>query len=222
MRRLDQRSSGYGSVWSLPPKHDARRLKGSKDKKKGKGKGKGDGGDGSVVEPEYDSEDSTRTTPPTDSLDTRTDDYYNIDDPDNIFDPPVIESESEFLVYCREQLTSASVTDDGLVSQEEFAEFLEFVCDVMHDEKIPQFGCPTPDFEDLSTKVQLTFAYFICGGTDDLITCLNDFVSSGEDFGFDTTFPEKVEGDVLGVCCALFPFLVETNIDPLSGKLLCV
>ena len=251
MRRLDQRSSSaYGSLWSVPPKQqqktqrqeaavvdgifqnggrDARRLKGSKEKKKekgGKGKGKGGGGgdggdDGSVVEPQYDSEDydyvnGSGTPPPTD---TPGDDE---DETDNIFDVPVIESETEFLVHCREELTSASVVEDGIVSQEEFAGFFEFVCDVMDGEKLPDFGCPTPNFDDLSLRVQLTFAYFLCGGTDDLITCLNDFKSTGEDFGFDATFPEKVEGDVLGVCCALFPFLVETNIDPLSGKLICL
>ena len=165
---------------------------------------------------------------------TTDDDYYNIQNPgDNIFDTPTIESESEFIVYCRQNLLSASVVNtNNIISQVEFTKFLIFICDIMHDEKLPDFNCPNPTFDELSLPVQLTFVYFICDGktSNELIACLDNLMNPVDEsgvavavpplFGYDTTFPEKVESDVLGLCCALLPFLVLTNIDPLMGTLL--
>ena len=68
---------------------------------------------------------------------------------DNIFDHgslSKVDTEDAFLAYCQTQLLSYPVAADGLISQSDAAMFIQDICDIMDDEDLPDFQCPTPTF----------------------------------------------------------------------------
>ena len=144
---------------------------------------------------------------------------------DNIFDHGSlikVDTEDAFLAYCQTQLLSYPVAADGLISQSDAAMFIQDICDIMDDEDLPDFQCPTPTFFNLNPEVQLSFVWFICPHDEQisLLQCLTDLAIQGTDFGYPvsaSTLPQA-EANVLGFCCSLLPFLDLTNITPLAGK----
>jgi hypothetical protein len=172
----------------------------------GKGKGKGKGKEKSAPE--------------------NTDSYLS-EDTDNIFDHDSlvkIDTEDGFLTYCRTQLLSAPVVSDGLISQSDAASFIWDICDIMDDEDLPAFHCPTPEFNNLEPEVQLSFVWYICPHDEQvsLVDCLSSLAVQMTDFGYPVSFTKAIEAqdNVDGFCCSLLPFLKRTNIDAVLGKLI--
>ena len=149
---------------------------------------------------------------------------YSYDESNNIFDRAgdVLDTEDAFVEYCRSQLLSNRFAYDGLVSQNDAAQFIWDICDRMDDEDLPAFHCPNPNFFNLEPEVQLSFVWFICPHDEQvsLIECLTDLGLQGFDFGYPITSDtlQEAENDVHGFCCSLLPFIERANIDPLVGK----
>jgi hypothetical protein len=82
------------------------------------------------------------------------------DDKNNLFDNDgELGTENTFLEYCFTQLLSHPVRADGLILQDDAAKFIWGICDIMDDEDIPAFHCPTPTFFNLEPEVQLSFVW---------------------------------------------------------------
>jgi hypothetical protein len=173
----------------------------------GKGKGKGKGKEKKVTE---------------------NTDSYESEDTDNIFDNygslVKIDTEDGFLTYCRTQLLSPTVVSDGLISQTDAATFIWDICDIMDDEDLPAFHCPTPEFSNLEPEVQLSFVWYICPHDEQvsLVDCLSNLAVQMTDFGYPVSFSDQIatQEKVNGFCCSLLPFLTRSNIDPVLGKLI--
>jgi hypothetical protein len=152
-------------------------------------------------------------------------DSGSYDEEENIFDNGsrgTISTENNFIAYCRSQLITYGAASDGLISQSDAAIFIQEVCDIMDDEDLPSFHCPTPEFANLEIEIQLSFVWYICPHDDQvsLLNCLSNLGVKGGDFGYSIsaeTYQEAAD-NVLGFCCSLLPFLEETGIDPLSGE----
>lgn len=162
--------------------------------------------------------------------DDGTEDDYSVDSgsydgSENIFDNgsrATISTENNFITYCRSQLVTYGAASDGLISQSDAAIFIQEVCDIMDDDDLPSFHCPTPQFANLEIEIQLSFVWYICPHDDQvsLLNCLSNLGVKGEDFGYSISAAtyQKAADNVLGFCCSLLPFLEETGIDPLRGE----
>ena len=134
-----------------------------------------------------------------------------------------IKSEDDFLVYCQNHLLSVDVAHDGIITQDDAADFIGNICDIMGNDDLPSFNCPSPEFHDLSLAVQIVFSWFTCpdaANVDDGFQCLNNNLASGKDFGYPFNAIELGNAwiKVLGFCCSLLPFLEKKDIKPLRSE----
>ena len=133
-----------------------------------------------------------------------------------IYETPIYYSPSspefkraDFEMLCRDTLLSDGSTWDELISQTDYAAFLNTYC-------ISESTC-NPDkplvFQMLSTSLQAAFTDPLCSADEDMC-----HVDSEEDFGYvynkDTKF--VVKGQIRNMCDSLFP-LVGSYIAPTSG-----
>jgi hypothetical protein len=140
-------------------------------------------------------------------------------DPDNSSET-TIETELQFTTHCQGWLLPK--TNNGIISQDVFADFLVEACDVLHDEDLPDFRCPTPAFTDLAIRVQFLFARYSCdgaSGSQDISQCLESYSASGEEFRLvgKKKSRKDVESTVFEVCCGLLSFLTLAELEH-SGK----
>ena len=146
-------------------------------------------------------------------------DYDEYEDPDNVSGLS-IETELQFTTHCQDWLLPK--TNNEIISQDDFADFLVEACDVLHDEDLPDFRCPTPAFTDLAIRVQFLFARYSCdgaSGSQDISQCLESYSASGEEFGLvvNKKTRKDVESTVFEICCGLLSFLTLAELEH-SGK----
>ena len=146
-------------------------------------------------------------------------DYDEYEDPDKIHRPN-IETELQFITHCQDWLLPK--TNNEIISQDDFADFLVDVCDVLHDEDLPDFRCPTPAFTDLAIRVQFLFARYSCDGassSQDISQCLESYSAKGEEFGLvvKKRTRKDLESTVFEICCGLLSFLTLAELEH-SGK----
>jgi hypothetical protein len=146
-------------------------------------------------------------------------DYDEYEDPD-YFSGPNIETELQFTTHCQDWLLPKR--NNQIISQDDFADFLVEACDVLHDEDLPDFRCPTPAFTDLAIRVQFLFARYSCNGasgSEEISQCLESYLARGEEFGLVVTRKTRkdVESTVFEICCGLLSFLTLAELD-YSGK----
>lgn len=145
--------------------------------------------------------------------------YDESEDPGNIFGSN-IETELQFTTHCQDWLLPK--TNNEIISQDDFADFLVEACDVLHDEDLPDFRCPTPAFTDLAFRVQFLFARYSCDGASDskeISQCVESYLASGEEIGLVVTKKTRwdVESTVFEICCGLLSFLTLAELEH-SGK----
>jgi hypothetical protein len=130
-----------------------------------------------------------------------------------------VDQETVFVDECTSFLLSGDTLDDGLISQDEFANFLSGYCILLG-------ACSTDtelEFMNLSVELQLSFLLFICDQPTDLEReqCLDSLVSDGGEFGYDLSVNElaTVEMEVEQLCSQSFQYASLTGLlPPTVGK----
>lgn len=135
----------------------------------------------------------------------------------------MVVGQAEFVEQCTFALLSDDAVDDGLISQDEFANFLTGYCILLN------FCDPATefDFESLSVQLQLAFVLFICDQPEDLERerCLDSLNDMGGEFGYDMsaeTF-SVVEMEVKQLCSQAYPHslmmgLLPPTVTPTTGR----
>jgi hypothetical protein len=122
-------------------------------------------------------------------------------------------SQEVFVDACVSYLLSDPVTGDGLISQNDFTDFLLGFCQ-------SEGGCSdtmTLEFWQLSVQLQLSFVFLICDGTgtfDEQVDCLRGLQDMGEDFGY-VLAPETadtVEAEIIQMCTSIYPLAVDSGL----------
>lgn len=135
----------------------------------------------------------------------------------------LVVGQAEFVEQCTFVLLSDDTVDDGLISQDEFADFLSGYCIFLNVcDPDTEF-----DFESLSVQLQLAFVLFICDQPEDLERerCLDSLNDMGEQFGYDMsaeTF-SSLELEVKQLCSQAYPHsllmgLLPPTVTPTTGR----
>ena len=131
--------------------------------------------------------------------------------------------QAEFVEQCTSALLSDDTLDDGIISQDEFADFLTGYCISLNvcdpDTEL--------DFDNLSVELQLVFVWSICDQPEDLERerCLDSLKDMGGRFGYDMsaeTF-SIVEMEVKQLCFQAYPYsllmgLLPPTVTPTTGR----
>ena len=123
-----------------------------------------------------------------------------------------------FAVECAERLLSREVTDDNVISRDDFASFLRNYC-------ISQDVCPNDidlRFHHLNLLVQLAFVDPICSVlSSDKIKCLNQLVvqwgggGPNSDYGYNITSNNRrnVEQEIIKLCGHIYTLVKNNDND---------
>jgi hypothetical protein len=138
----------------------------------------------------------------------------------NVFERPVIRSESDFVSYCeRWFFSSQKDLSNAFVSQGDLVNFLVQTCLAFDEEDLPEFDCPAPAFTSIAVDVQLVFVKHLCNVKvgEDMVECLKSIVETGREFGHGVDLTKSPFAEEL--CCGLLPFLRLVGLEQSSGKL---
>jgi hypothetical protein len=120
----------------------------------------------------------------------------------------VLDQETDFVDECKSFLLSDDTLDDGLISQDEFANFLTEYCISLN--VCDNAGVTNFEFQNLSVELQLSFLLFICDQPQDLERkkCLDSLVNEGGEFGYDLSVNEfaLVEMEIEQLCSQSFQY----------------
>lgn len=127
--------------------------------------------------------------------------------------------QTDYVAACSTYLTSADVTEDGIVSQHEFTEFLLNQCSL---EEI----CPKKmklSFEKLDINVQMKFIRGICYQEDFVewsrcIYDLHEMWLAENMFGFRTGEDEDTKSLVQNMCSDIYPDIGQLGLTRTAGK----
>jgi hypothetical protein len=126
---------------------------------------------------------------------------------------------NDYVAACSTYLMSADVTEDGIISQHEFVDFLLNQC---RAEEI----CPKKmklNFEKLDVNVQMKFIRGICYQEDfvDRSRCIYDLHEMWLDknmFGFRTGEDEDIQSLVQNMCSDIYSDIGQLGLTRTAGK----
>lgn len=126
---------------------------------------------------------------------------------------------NDYVAACSTYLMSADVTEDGIISQHEFVDFLLNQC---RAEEI----CPKKmrlNFEKLDVNVQMKFIRGICHQEDfvDRSRCiygLHEMWLDENMFGFRTGEDEDTQSLVQNMCSDIYPDIGQLGLTRTAGK----
>ncbi len=126
---------------------------------------------------------------------------------------------NDYVAACSTYLTSPEVTEDGIISQHEFVDFLLNQC---HFEEI----CPKKmklNFEKLDVNVQMKFIRGICYQEDfvDRSRCiygLHEMWLDENMFGFRTGEDDDTQSLVQNMCSEIYPDIGQLGLTRTAGK----